>query len=534
MAGFAYRLIETSDGREVGYRVGGSGPPAVLLHESPRSSAALLPLAERLAGRFTVYALDTPGFGLSTPLPMLRPAAEDFASALAHTLDALGLDRVPVYGTHTGAVIAMAFAHTCPARCTAVALDGYPVFTPAEQEIALASYLAPLRPEWDGTHLAWLWGRVKDQYSFYPWNQRGQSARLPRPLPPLAWMQSVVVDFLSAGDVYRDAYASAFRYLPLEPAARVAVPCGFLARSDDLLFPHLDRLGAVGPQAEIIRLGVDRDAWAAAVGDVLARGAGDAPGTPRESPLAAAPGRVARRIVADTSLRVTGAGEGAPLVVLHALPGAAAGTDALARSLSDGRRVVALDLPGIGVSAPLAEATLPALVAALRAAIDAAGIDGCEMLAMGESCAAGAALAASLGPRVGALTLVDPVPDGAGEALRAAFPDVAPRRDGTHLLAAWHMLRDRELWWPWTDTTPEAARGFGTDPDVPRLHAVLTEWLRGGIAGRATLDAALSVPLGSVLAPVAPRTTIQADPSHRWGAAARDLARLGARHAPPG
>jgi hypothetical protein len=37
-----------------------------------------------------------------------------------------------------------------------------------------------------------------------------------------------------------------------------------------------------------------------------------------------------------------------------------------------------------------------------------------------------------------------------------------------------------------------------------------------------------------VLAPVAPRTTIQADPSHPWGAAARDLTRLGARHAPPG
>ena len=32
-------------------------------------------VAERLAGRFTVHALDTPGFGLSTPLPMPRPTA---------------------------------------------------------------------------------------------------------------------------------------------------------------------------------------------------------------------------------------------------------------------------------------------------------------------------------------------------------------------------------------------------------------------------------------------------------------------------
>jgi pimeloyl-ACP methyl ester carboxylesterase len=534
MAGLDYRLIETADGREVGYRIGGSGPPVVLLHESPRSSAALLPLAERLAGRFSVHALDTPGFGLSTPLPMPRPAAEDFAQALAHTLDALGLARVPVYGTHTGAVIAMAFAQAFPERCAALVLDGYPVFTPAEQEIALATYLAPLRPEWDGTHLAWLWGRVKDQYSFFPWNQRGQSARLPRPLPSLEWMQSVVVDFLSAGDAYRDAYASAFRYPPHEPAARVAMPCGFLARSDDLLFPHLDRLGAIGPQAEIMRLGPDRDAWAAAVGDVLGRGSADAAGTCRETPIAAAPGRVGRRIVGGLSLRVTGAGPGAPVVVLPGLPGAAAGTDALARRLSPGRRVVALDLPGIGVSAPLAEATLPALVSALRGGIDAAGIDRFEVLAIGESCAAGAALAAALGPRVGALALVDPVPDGAAEVLRTAFPDVAPRRDGTHLLAAWHTLRDRELWCPWTDTTPAAARDFGTDPDVPSLHAVFTEWMRGGTASRRTLDAALSVPLGAVLGPVASLTTIHADPSHPWSAAARDLVRLGARHALPG
>jgi hypothetical protein len=69
---------------------------------------------------------------------------------------------------------------------------------------------------------------------------------------------------------------------------------------------------------------------------------------------------------------------------------------------------------------------------------------------------------------------------------------------------------------------------------VPRLHAVFTEWMRGGTASRRTLDAALSVPLGAVLGPVASLTTIHADPSHPWSAAARDLVRLGARHALPG
>lgn len=534
MPDFACSLVTTADGREVGLRVGGSGPPVVLLHESPRSSAALLPLAERLAHRFTVFALDTPGFGLSTPLPMARPGAADFADALVHTLDALGLGRVPVYGTHTGAVIAMAFAVAHPARCAAVALDGYPVFTAEEQEASLASYLAPIVPAWDGTHLAWLWGRVKDQYSFYPWYRRGQSARLPRPLPSLDWMQSVVVDFLSAGDVYREAYASAFRYAPHGPAAAVAVPCTFLARSDDLLFDHLDRLGALGAQAQIVRLGTDRAAWAAAVAEALARGTGDAP-APRAVPtLAAPPGRTARRIAGGIGLRVTGAGEAPPLVLLPPIPGAAAGCDALARSLARGRRVIALDLPGIGVSAPLAEARFPALVAALGAALDSAGIAACDLFAQGESCAAAAALAAARADRVGRVTLQDPVPDAeeTRSLLAAALPDVAPQRDGTHLLAAWHALRDREIWRPWTETTPEAAIDCGTDPDVPRLQAVLTEWLRGGTGVATTLAAALGAPLAPQLAGIADRVTILGDPAHPWGAAARDLAAAaGAQHA---
>ena len=46
--------------RRVMVRRAGSGPPVVLLHESPRSSAAFIPMIEALAERFTVIAPDTP------------------------------------------------------------------------------------------------------------------------------------------------------------------------------------------------------------------------------------------------------------------------------------------------------------------------------------------------------------------------------------------------------------------------------------------------------------------------------------------
>ena len=130
----APRIVETLDGRrKVGYRRFGDGPPVVLLHASPRSAVAVLPLGEALAGRFTVFAFDTPGFGWSDPLRIARPDAADFGDALIAAFDALGLDRVPVYGTHTGAAIAVAAAGHHPARVSAVALDGYGMFTPAKK-----------------------------------------------------------------------------------------------------------------------------------------------------------------------------------------------------------------------------------------------------------------------------------------------------------------------------------------------------------------------------------------------------------------
>jgi tRNA (guanine-N1)-methyltransferase len=62
-------------------RIVGSGPPVLLLHPSPQSGAFSLPMARRLAPDFTAIALDTPGYGLSDPLP-----GAPLSPALAHEL----------------------------------------------------------------------------------------------------------------------------------------------------------------------------------------------------------------------------------------------------------------------------------------------------------------------------------------------------------------------------------------------------------------------------------------------------------------
>ncbi len=86
--------------RRVHYTRAGDGPPVVLLHESPCSSKAMAVYQRVFAESFTAIAFDTPGFGLSDPLPFEQPEIADFADALAETLDALGIARAAVFGRH--------------------------------------------------------------------------------------------------------------------------------------------------------------------------------------------------------------------------------------------------------------------------------------------------------------------------------------------------------------------------------------------------------------------------------------------------
>ena len=535
-APFRYHLTEIADGRTVAYRRGGQGPVAVLLHESPRSSGAVMPLAQKLAERFTVIAFDTPGFGLSDALPLARPDADDFARALAMALDALGIDKAPVYGTHTGAVIAIAFALMFPQRTTALVLDGYPVFTAAEQEEALSSYLKPFAVDWEGTHLAWLASRVKDQFTVFPWYRRGQSARLPRSMVPPAHWQLVVVDLMSAGNAYREAYAAAFRFEGSEPASSLAVPTTITARSDDLLFAHLDRLGPLAPGVAIQRLGPDREAWANAIGDFMARGAAAAaPAMPAPPPLPDRPGlRPVRRIVhtegGSYGLRITGDSSKPALILLPPIPGAAAGLDAIARQLAGSHQVIACDLPGCGVST--GSTTVDGIAAGLIAVCRTVSANVKKIVGIGESASIAAALAQAL-PEA-ELMLVHPLPDDADtrRAMVDSCVDVSPHIDGTQLLAAWHQLRDRALWAPWYQRDPEHALEFGIDPDPHALQAILTEWLRGGNGMKALLQAALTEPLQARLSQVAARSRLVALEGHPWAIDTQRLAQnCGARAA---
>lgn len=108
----------TTDGLQVHARVWdttSSSPPVVLVHGLVVASGMVAPTAERLAGRYPVYAPDLPGFGDSDkPRRALR--ISELAEVLASWQDANGLAQAVVVGNSLGCQIvvdaAMRFPHT--------------------------------------------------------------------------------------------------------------------------------------------------------------------------------------------------------------------------------------------------------------------------------------------------------------------------------------------------------------------------------------------------------------------------------------
>jgi len=467
------RQTVTIDGRTLHLRRSGSGPAVVLLHESPRSSAVLVPLAARLARDFTVFALDSPGFGQSDPLPMARPNIQDFADAIVASLRALGVVRAPVYGTHTGAGIAISIAKRHPDFATSAVLDGYPTFTLEEADAYAYQYLKLFEPDWEGQHVARLWSRVRDQYTFFPWYALGRGSRIERD-PPAPDMQTAVVrDFLAAGSNYARGYEAAFRMDGIRELQGVSVPVTLMCREDDLLFGHLDRLPPLASNMEVMRLGPDRAVLADHVASLFARAPGTVPPEPRFA-ADGLPGGALRPLAPAVLAHCYDAGAASrdPLVLLPDLPGGLHDWDPLARRMAAHRKVVVVHWPGGGVSPPLdgpAGQDPAAVLDAVAAALIAHGVTRFDLGGRGVGALAALDLAARSDLSVGRVLLVEPPALDQGE----APDDLLPRPDwhGGHLVAAWSEARDRMLYRPWHVRRHAAARQFGPGVDVQAVHA---------------------------------------------------------------
>ena len=104
-------------------RVGGEGPPVVLVHGYGVSGSYMLPLAQSLAPSYSVFAPDLPGYGRSQR-PHIPLGIADLAAALAGWLDAAGL-RCPAFVANSmGCQIVTELAVRLPRRVGPMVLIG--------------------------------------------------------------------------------------------------------------------------------------------------------------------------------------------------------------------------------------------------------------------------------------------------------------------------------------------------------------------------------------------------------------------------
>jgi pimeloyl-ACP methyl ester carboxylesterase len=111
----------TLHGRRVAYRIGGSGPPLILIHGITSSSETWNAVGRMLARTHTVLAPDLLGHG-QTAKPRGDYSMGAFASGLRDLTVALGIGPATIVGHSLGGGVAMQYSYQFPERTHRLAL----------------------------------------------------------------------------------------------------------------------------------------------------------------------------------------------------------------------------------------------------------------------------------------------------------------------------------------------------------------------------------------------------------------------------
>jgi pimeloyl-ACP methyl ester carboxylesterase len=476
--------------RLVHYRRAGAGPPVLLLHQSPKTSADILPMMQALLaardGAVTVLAPDTPGYGLSDPLPDLpdHPDIGLFAEACVQFLNALSIGQVAVYGFHTGAMIATALTARYPQRVSALAANGVLVSSAAERADYLEHYLPRFEPVPDGSHLAWLWHRMQVQSVFFPWYRASAATRLDLPLPTAERIQNHVADFLLAGDHYRHAYAAALGCDIAGDLSAINRPVLFLCAKADPLARYLSQIAVMLPAGSCTRLTADADESH----DIATRFLLDHLPDDPVPPIADTTTMTERRIVNFDSgalhLRVSGIGERhtrPPLLLLHAPGASSRQIDKVPAELLADRLVLIPDLPGHG-DTDIVEDGRPGYprrcAEILLNLLDRLDVATCALAAIGDSAAIAGMLVEQAPTRILSVTAIG---RRTSDPSAPPIPDFTPDSWGGHLLRAWHFARQRALFDPWWNTSPSGICRDEPDLSAESLQIQVTDLLKSNL-----------------------------------------------------
>lgn len=215
-----------------------------------------------------LIAPDTLGNGDSAGPAEAEPDMAYYAGATLRALDALGIERFDLYGTHTGARTACELAILAPDRIGRVIFDGIGEYDAAMQALLLDQYAPEMTPDDYGRQFIWAFHFVRDQALHFPHFLRDPGHRLmTRAVPDAAELHDRTIEVLKSLSSYHKAYRAAFRYAAGTRLPLVAMPAAFLSPADDLpnLRARAEGYAASMPDARVLTIGAGAVARAEAV-----------------------------------------------------------------------------------------------------------------------------------------------------------------------------------------------------------------------------------------------------------------------------
>ena len=480
-------FIDIEDGdnpRVIHYYACGSGPPLILLHPSPASASQFVPLLPRLGEQVTAIAIDTPGYGYSDGFPEPANDLSPYTERLQRFQKAIGADRILLYGSATGAQIAVEYAKRYPESCHALVLDNIGDFPDEERERVMAGYFPDLAPDGTGSQLTRAWSMALDVMRFFPWNDNRREARLPaRSIDP-ALTQKMLIQFLLAGPDYHKAYRAAFRNERAEALQAVTTKTIVIRSSGSIIRDYADRLDAFEMPANItmIPCGASIEERAATmIAEVkkssagLAGFAGPFPASRSHRQLAALPS-------GNTLFSIEHRGGDDAWLVLHDIGSSTGAIRSLIESMGRECTVIAPDLPGHGASDPTLDSDpsnyLSTCTTSLCERLAAANVSSLSVLCVGESAVVAFPLLAVSELTVKQVVLYNPT--AAGSSI-----DLSPKRDGSHLTSLWHRLKNDALYFPADEWSPESALEGETGLCPERLSGQVLDLIRSADCYRA-------------------------------------------------
>jgi pimeloyl-ACP methyl ester carboxylesterase len=398
-------------------------------------------------------------------------------------------------------MISGAIAAAYPERIVCAVANGYVMMSETEKRDIVRRYLPPFKPSWDGSHLAWLWARMREQSIFFPWYAKSLANRLYSDVAPPDVLHAALLDFMRSGDHYRVGYRAAFMMPSARTLQRMPTPMLITAYASDVLSSHLVRIKRASRRVTVQRGGNLDETHDLCRLYIAAH-------RPPKAPKPVSPVALRGRMIRDYvdvrggQLRIlkNSEGIGRPVVILHDALGSIDTVESIASGFIAKRPILAIELPGHGESDNLlssGKSSIADYAAIVHRALSALKLGRVDLAGLGFGGLVGLELALRYRQTTNSLVVIG-VADLEGTRAKAftsqGIPSIAPDWFGGYLLHAWHTVRDQRLFWPWYERRGRSAIKQEPQIDPAHLQQHVLELFRSNGGWQRALKAQYSYP----------------------------------------